>query len=463
MATDPITAMRRFGLGPRPGDLARLGGDPRGALLAELETPDATSVSSRRTLPDSAAAFGELQRFVEERAAARERARAPGAEGARSGRGMTDEPKPERSASPRQTVILDEIEARIETVLRADIGFAERLAAFWTNHFAIGLKASRITAFMAGAFEREAVRPHVLGRFEDMLVAVTQHPAMLAYLDNVRSVGPNSPVGVRRGSGLNENHAREILELHTVGVDGGYRQADIAALARVLTGWTVARTGDDAGRFRFDPRRHEPGAQTVLGVRHAENGVEQGEAVLRDLAARPETARHVAFKLARSFCADDPPQELVERLAAAFLGSGGDLKHVASTMVRAEAAWDPAFRKFRSPQEFLWSSLRALHLSIPPRLVLQILRTLGHPLWDAPSPQGFSDVTSTWLAPDALTDRLDVAERLAMTATVDDPTALVDAVLGPDASAETRDAVRHAETRRQGLALLLMSREFQWR
>ena len=127
------------------------------------------------------------------------RTSAPGAEGARSGRGMTDEPKPERSASPRQTVILDEIEARIETVLRADIGFAERLAAFWTNHFAIGLKASRITAFMAGAFEREAVRPHVLGRFEDMLVAVTQHPAMLAYLDNVRSVGPNSPVGVRRG------------------------------------------------------------------------------------------------------------------------------------------------------------------------------------------------------------------------------------------------------------------------
>ena len=441
----------------------RLGGDPRGALLAELERPDATSVSSTRALPDSATAFLELQRFVDERAAARKRSSTPGAEGAHSGNAMTEEPKPERSASRRQTILLGEIEVRIETALRADIGFAERLAAFWTNHFAIGMQASRITAFMAGAFEREAVRPHVLGRFEDMLVAVTKHPAMLAYLDNVRSVGPNSPVGIRRGGRLNENHAREILELHTVGVDGGYRQADIAALARVLTGWSLAAAGDNAGRFLFDPRRHEPGAQRVLGVRHAEIGVEQGEGVLRNLAARPETARHVAFKLTRSFCADDPPKELVEQLAVAFLSSGGDLKHVASTMVRTEAAWDSAFRKFRSPQEFLWSSLRALDLSISSRLVLQILRTLGHPLWDAPSPQGFSDVTSAWLAPDALTNRLDVAERLAMTASVDDLMALVDGVLGPGVSAETRDALRHAETRQQGLALLLMSREFQWR
>ena len=199
--------------------------------------------------------------------------------------------------------------ARIEHARTTDAAFLERLVMFWSNHFCVNANKGAVLG-MAGAFEREAIRPHVLGRFADMLLAVEQHPAMLIYLDNQASTGPNSQVGRNRGRGLNENLAREILELHTLGVDGGYTQADVTNLARVITGWTVGQPNQpnaEHGRFHFAPARHEPGRHPVLGKRYGDAGVRAGEACLADLARHPSTARHIARKLAAHFVAETPP------------------------------------------------------------------------------------------------------------------------------------------------------------
>ena len=214
----------------------------------------------------------------------------------------------------------------------------------------------------AGSFEREAIRPHVLGRFGDMLKAVESHPAMLAYLDNAQSFGPHSPAGERGRRGLNENLAREILELHTLGVHGGYSQADVTSLARILTGWTFAgaagRIGEP-GTFVFFPLAHEPGDFRLLGKVYKAGGVEQGEAALADLARHPSTARHIATKLACHFVADEPPASLVDRLAKVFRDTDGDLNGLANALLDAEEAWSAPLSKMRTPEQFLLEIGRA--------------------------------------------------------------------------------------------------------
>src|SRR5262249_42195680 len=205
-----------------------------------------------------------------------------------------------------------EAKARIDAALGAEIGFAERLAWFWSNHFCIN--ADKVPA-SAGGYEREAIRPFVFGRFADMLLAVESHPAMLFYLDNAGSIGPNSVAGINRNRGLNENLAREILELHTLGVRSVYSQGDVTRFAYVLTGWTIIPTVNDpehGAEFIFNRRMHEPGPQLIVGKTYSDGGVEQGRAVLADLARHPATATHVATKLARHFVADEPPAKLVE-------------------------------------------------------------------------------------------------------------------------------------------------------
>ena len=206
---------------------------------------------------------------------------------------------------------------------------------------------------MSGAYEREAIRPHVLGRFADMLLAAEGHPAMLFYLDQTASMGANSIAGINRTRGLNENLAREILELHTLGVRSGYTQDDVIGFANVLTGWTLVPPGDNpehGGEFIFNPRLHEPGAQKVLGKTYEDEAVEQGRAVLRDLAAHPATATHVATKLARHFIADTPPPPLVERMAKAFLDTGGDLKEVAKDDGLVSRSLDAAAHQTQAPE-----------------------------------------------------------------------------------------------------------------
>ena len=361
---EAVLALHRFGMGPRPGSIAAIESDPRGALIAELERPSASEIAASG-LPSSAKAFRAVTEANAKRqakaivakkeqdakrkqmaeAAAMTEGTAPGTE--RDG-GRRWPPRP--SPIPAGRSISRRHRLRIAAALGAEIGFVERLVWFWSNHFCIS--ANKIRS-MSGAYEREAIRPHVLGRFTDLLLAAEGHPAMLFYLDQTVSMGANSIAGINRTRGLNENLAREILELHTLGVRSGYTQDDVIGFANVLTGWTLVPPGDNpehGGEFTFNPRLHEPGAQKVMGKSYEDETVEQGRAVLRDLAANPATATHVATKLARHFIADAPPPALVERMAKTFLDTGGDLKEVARTMVRRHEAWTRAADQTQAPE-----------------------------------------------------------------------------------------------------------------
>ena len=457
-ARDAAFALHRFGLGPRPGGIAALTADPRGALLAELDQAgvgqivDPALVDSGRAARDSVTDRADRRVRLAAEQRAREEADRLGGEAVMGERRPPDPPLALR-------IYRQEAQARFDIAQRSEIGFVERLVWFWSNHFCVSADA---VLTIAGAFEREAIRPHVLGRFTDMVQAVESHPAMLFYLDNASSIGPNSAVGKTRNRGLNENLAREILELHTLGVSGGYSQADVTSLARIITGWSVLPVGgnpENGGTFTFIPRRHEPGSQRLLGRTYPDSGVEQGRAALFDLAHESGTASHVATKLARYFVADDPPQPLIDALSATFSRTDGDLKALARTLVTAPEAWSEDSRKLRRPSEWITAMLRATDIAPGAPRFLQSLILMGEPLWRPPAPKGYSDLAASWL--DGLARRLDLANAFAgrVAATVD-PITLVETALGPLASPETREAVSRAESRAQGLALALMAPEF---
>ena len=368
--------------------------------------------------------------------------------------------QPEAVPLPRQ-LFRNEARARFDAAINAEIGVAERLVWFWSNHFCVNADAT----VMAGGYEREAIRPHVLGRFKDMLLAAEGHPAMLLYLNNEQSIGPDSVAGINRDRGLNENLAREILELHTLGVRTVYGQADVTSFAKILTGWTILPTvtnPDHGGEFVFLRRAHEPGPQTVIGNAYADTGVEQGRAVLADLAGHPATALHVATKLARHFVADEPPTPLVDRLAQRFLDTDGDLKEVTAALIAAPESWAPEQAKIKRPGEWIVAALRATE---EPGDIVRIIRAqalLGEPLWRPPAPKGFSDDNAAWL--DGLGQRLEIANSFARReGLAHEPEAVLEAGLGPLASEETRRTLARADTRPQALTLLLMAPEFQRR
>jgi uncharacterized protein (DUF1800 family) len=489
-------AFRRFGFGPRGGafDLARAAADPRGFLKAELQQPAITQLNAA-TLPPTKialqAVFIDQQQKKMERENATAEKVSPGQSmttvstdrGADPGRTMapsdsqgaaavgmsasSSTPKPPEPPVAQKFLRADAM-ARFKCVVHAEVGFAERLVHFWSNHFCVSAAKGPNVAAVAGSFEREAIRPHVLGRFADMLIAVEHHPAMLFYLDNAQSFGPHSKAGQNRKRGLNENLAREVLELHTLGVDGGYTQADVTSLARILTGWTFAggegKLGEP-GTFVFFANAHEPGDQTLLGKVSPAGGVEQGEAALADLARHPATARHIARKLARHFVADNPPESLVAKLENTFRATNGDLNSVALALIDADEAWTAPLTKIRTPEEFLLAALRAIdRMPDDPGAILGPLATMGMPLWQPPGPNGWPDTVDAWASAEGMKSRLDASAVVA--ARVKDlinPSELLDTVAGEAASSETRQAIARAESRQQGLALLLMSPEFQRR
>ena len=487
--TQAAVALHRFGFGPRAGSLASIGSDARGAILAELDRPNAGQISDSDLLTSGEAARAAFN-FRQERKAYRLAQRAEremaqneankaaqaakefAAKEAQASAPKTDVPAMEAAkpaaAQPAkadpgpgipQQIFFEEAKARFDSALNAEIGFAERLVWFWSNHFCVSADKVRP---VAGAFEREAIRPHVLGNFADMLMAVESHPAMLFYLDNARSIGPNSVAGKRQGKGLNENLGREILELHTLGARSGYSQDDVTNFAKVITGWTItpAKEPERGGEFNFNDRMHEPGAQTVLAKNYDDTGHEQGRSVLLALARHPETAKHIARKLARHFVADDPPQALIDRLAKRFADTKGDLKEVSKALVLAPEAWDAPRTKLKKPSEWTVASMRACGLALSDiRRIINTLNLLGEPLWRPPAPKGFSDENAAWL--DGLPQRLDIANQLARrVGGLVDPEEIADAALGPLASPETRQALSRAESRPQALALLLMAPEF---
>src|SRR5882757_558928 len=358
--------------------------------------------------------------------------------------------------------------ARLQRAVLADCGFTERLVAFWSNHFCISANKGELARMWAGSFEREAIRPHVLGRFADMLKAVEQHPAMLFFLDNQQSLGPDSRAGQNRKRGLNENLAREIMELHTLGVGGGYTQEDVTSLARIITGWTFAgRQGQlgAPGNFAFNANAHQPGAQQLLGKTYEANGVAQGEAALADIARHPATAKFIATKFVRHFVADDPPPALVTRLQDTFTRTDGDLRALALTLVDSEEAWKAPLTKVRNPYEFLVATGRLLaRVPDDPGLYLNGLNVLGQPLWSPSGPNGFPDTNAAWAAPEGMKLRLDLSAQIASRLADNiDPLDLLEFAAADAASPETRRTIERAESRQQALALLLMSPEFQRR
>ena len=460
-----VLALQRFGLGARPGDLARIQSDPIGSLLSEIDQPRIVMLEKSGLLSTSEA-IEKFEVFRTERrkrlAAAPKPAEDMTMINAPPRRGRT---RVERPPGGPQELYRDEVAARFEFARKAESGFAERLVWFWSNHFAVSAaKGARLRA-TAGAFEREVIRPHVFGRFSDMLLAAEQHPSMITYLDNNLSIGPNSQAGSRRGRGLNENLAREILELHTLGVNGGYTQADVIALAKIITGWTVGeKRGAGRGTFVFNATRHEPGAHKVLTRIYPQGGVQQGQAALLDLARHPATARFIATKLARHFVADEPPPDLVQQLAGVFEKSDGDLAKVSRALVEAPAAWQAPRTKLRNPQEFVIAMLRATNVSLEGPFLVRVLMTLGQQPWSPGGPDGFPDTSASWMSASGMRGRLDVASAIARRAENDsDPKTLVGQILGPDCSRETRSAIAAADSRAQGLAILFASPEFQRR
>jgi uncharacterized protein (DUF1800 family) len=485
-------ALHRFGLGPREGSLTAIAADPRGALIADLARPGAGRLNDPDLLTSAEAARAAFD-FRQERKAARlvaraeqdaakvdaERAAKPGANSMppadpaaddkmanRPGSAMERSPRPARPDPGRavpQQIFLQEAKARLDAALAAEIGFAERLAWFWSNHFCISADKGPLRAIV-GAYEREAIRPHVAGRFADMLLAVESHPGMLVYLDNARSIGPDSVAGRNRGKGLNENLAREILELHTLGVRTVYTQDDVTRFAAVITGWSVVPPREPGGgAFVFNPRMHQPGAQAVLGRTFPDGEFDQGRAVLAMLARHPATAQHIAAKLVRHFVSDQPVPALADKLAKRFIATDGDLRQVAIALVTAPEAWNSSDRKLKRPGEWIVASLRAAGVTRPEIApVMQAQITLGEPLWRPAAPKGFADEDAAWI--DGLAQRLDVSNQMARrVAGLVDPAVAVETGLGPLASEATRTAIRRAESRPQALTLLFMAPEFQRR
>jgi uncharacterized protein (DUF1800 family) len=504
MAIDPeplttLIALNRFGLGARPGDFARAASDPRGFLAQELQIPDITVI--REDLPTSQEALQQVFALRERKRAERARkSTTPGGDAAQSPPPSAGAPAavpatvqtqkpvvppatPKQAPAPpkaegqkqivadpvpAQRLYRDEFVARIRKQMTVEAGFVERLVAFWSNHFAVSTAKGLPVLATAGAFERETIRPHVLGRFSDMLSAVEQHPTMLLYLDNQRSMGPNSKAGINRGSGLNENLAREILELHTLGVEGGYGQADVASLALIITGWSFAVKESgvrEPGQFLFRKNWHEPGTHTLLGKRYAEDGILQGQTALADLARHPATAKHVVTKLVRHFVADTPPAPLIERLTKVFLDTEGDLAALSLALIRDDDSWRAPMTKIRSPVEFITAIARAGN-DVPqkPEQLGGPLRAMGMVPWRPPGPNGFPDTVDAWASPEGMKARLEVSWRAAQQMKgIEQPLAVLEAVAGNAASRETHEAMSRAGSRQQALAILFMSPEFQRR
>ncbi len=371
-------------------------------------------------------------------------------------------------AEEMHDALFADIAARTSHASLTDASFRERLVRFWSDHFSVDYTKSLITVPTAITMEREAIRPHVTGKFYDMVVAVESHQAMLLYLDNWTSFGPNSWAGLQFGLGLNENLARETLELHTLGVGGGYSQDDIIEYAKAITGWTIGNPSineDSLGEFVFDPLFHEPGTRTVMGKTYPDTGVDQALGILQDFVRHPSTAKHIARKLAFHFHSDNPPQSLIDQLADAFTFSDGDLLAVSQALINAPEMWDGNFNKLRNSEEFLISTYRALGISgLKPREYFNLFSVLGQIPFTAGSPAGWPDDEASWASSTIIASRLNLSVILGnFVQNSPLPPDYATALLDPALSVNSHDILSGAFTKAQGYALMLMTPEFQRR
>ncbi len=454
-------AVTRFGLGARPGELEKAKADPRGWLKEQITASGAEQPNP--PLPGSAERISAYREYQQDRRA-QQQMRA-------EMESQSQDPQAVQLARLVQAGGLqEELVGKARIAANTQAPFRERWALFFANHFTVSATKGQVVPAV-GPFEREAIRPHVFGKFGTMLAASSSHPGMLIYLDQVQSVGPGSLAAQRRrrDAGLNENLAREILELHTVGVGGGYSQADVTEFARAMTGFSVGGPQDgpaQAGKFVFRRQAHEPGPRTIMGKRYADEGSGTVLAILNDLTAHPATAKHLARKIACHFVADNPPPALVAKLESAFTGSGGQLDAVARTLIDADEAWEAAPAKFKTPYELVISGHRALGVApMRPQQIAQPLNTLGQPAFRAPSPKGWPEEAAAWAAPDAIVKRLAWSEDFAAQVSNGPrpPLQVAKDALGSRLRPETASAIIGAESRTEALTILFMSPEFQRR
>lgn len=483
-------ALNRFGYGIRIGD--QLPADPKSYLLRQLAEfdPRPGPLAQR---PDTSGEAGELLQIIRRSRRTTQQqssmaSQSPSMEGEQaSARGRDRRAEqleglpPEYRDKAREAFgrYRKDAAARVRVAVASPTPFAERLVHFWANHFSVS-SGKAGTAYEVGNHEFNAIRPRIGGRFADLLKAAALSPAMLLYLDQFQSIGPNSTFGSRqrrraqgngRQRGLNENLAREILELHTVGVDGGYTQEDVTELARALTGWTIpnlariARFAEEKpGGAAFVEVAHERGTRRVLGKTYPDTGADQAIAILDDLATHPATARFVATKLARHFRADDPPPALVAQLESDFLETGGDLASLYRTLVKAPESWTGEPAKFRQPIEWFTSVLRFTGVrDLSDNRINGALRQLGQVPWSAPSPAGFDDIADSWAGPEALLRRVELAERVARNVPADDVLGRAEAAFPNALSGSTRTWLSRAESGAQAMGLLLVAPEMMRR
>jgi uncharacterized protein (DUF1800 family) len=488
MSVKSAIAMNRFGLGIKPGRV--LPSKPEGWLLDQFSkfNPRPSELASQPNRQAISSAFKDYQAAAKIERQAR-KMESPQSDGVEKGPPSNTRPGGMAQADKQQErkairdIYVGAANARLSSATASDTDFAERLVHFWSNHFAVSVDKLPVLA-LAGDYEFTAIRPNIMGKFTDLLFAVTQHPAMVLFLDQATSIGPTSPLAQRiaqrrnKEFGLNENLAREILELHTLGVRTGYSQSDVTEFARALTGRTVAGLGGgpfqrqlegrmQAGDSIFFEAIHEPGKRLIMGRTYAEGGEVQASAILSDLATHPATAKHIAAKLAVHFVSDTPPPALVRKLEENFLKTGGDLPSLYRTLVEAAEAWTPSLSastaKFKSPWEWMVSALRALNASDLPggSRAVPVLEQLGQPIWKPGSPAGFADSNATWAGSAALMRRVEIAARLAQRSAAQvDARALAPQILPGTLSSLTAEGISRAESPAQALSLLLVSPEF---
>ena len=454
-----FVASNRLSLGAKPGEARALATDPKAALLAQIgidlgQAPGWADFDLS-TAYAAAAAFQALQGLP---------------------RRDREDARLEAQAGGRQ-VRQQGTRALLTARLRSEAGFAERWAAFLSNHLCVSATAGPTIQPGLPTYEVEVIRAHAFGPYAELVKASAKHPAMLVYLDQWRSVGPNSLVGQRRSNaGLNENYARELLELHTVGVDGGYDLDDIQELAKLLTGWTImtplvqeriVRSANiPVGTVTFLSQAHEPGRKTVMGQSYGE-GEGAIDQVITDLCALPQTARFLSSKILRHFVGQVREADL-DRLAAAYLTTGGDLGAVAAALLALDSTWQADTPIFRTPLDYLTALMRGLDI---PRLSQDFTRGAGqfltaqnHLLWSPSSPQGFSEDLDAWADPNALKTRTEFV-RMAMGTLnqIPDASELGEQLLDLSAAPDLASALGNANSREDALTLLLASPQFMWR
>jgi uncharacterized protein (DUF1800 family) len=442
-------ALIRFGLGAGPND--QVSSDPRGALKAQLQGPDPGETSGAFAgLPTGLQAEDALH--------ADEKAR----------HALLQQGLPLKGNFKPAGLDKLDVAAQMGWAVTTPASFRERLVWFWYNHFTVS-KFQGETGYLIGPMIREAIRPHVNGNFTDMVLAVERHPAMLQYLMNAQSIGPDSPLGLKTGKGLNENLGRECMELHTVGLAAGYSQTDVTNMAKILTGWSVAGTagGGDATGFKYRPIVHEPGPQTVMGQTF-DGGERAGIDALTYLSRYPTTYQLLAAKLVTHFVADDPPPDAVAQIANVLRETGGDLGAASAALVDLPDAWSP-LTKLKTPFDYVLSAVRAAPPQATDRPINYpvIMNQLGQPLWGAPLPNGWSDQAAVWSGSDAIIARIGWAYTYAARFDNGDmgvqPADIAGVALGPLLRPATSAAIANAGSRREAITMLFTSPEFERR